>query len=503
MFSLTFILVLVLISTLTFALPLPHAQSRSPFAHHARSAKRDDPQKYVVAHFMMGNTFPYTTEDFEADIKLAHESGIDGFALNIGSDVWQPDHVRSAYQAAANSGTDFKLFISFDMTVLPCGSASDAETLRNYVTEFASHPNQFRYEGRVFASTFAGENCQFGQGSTAQGWKSQFIQHPDLQGQNAVYFVPSFFVDPATFNQFNDVMDGALNWNSAWPITLTTDLANNILSKQGLGLSDLAGNAVEAASQALGKFVTDMTSDQQYNNGLSSVVAQGKKAYMATISPWFFTHYGPDSFNKNFVYYGDSHLYPSRWESVINDRNNVDLIELLTWNDYGESHYIAPVKGDQPNSQAWVDGFAHDGWLDMTKYYATAFKTGSFPDVTEDKLYMWARPHPKDADAPDGVGKPTNFAIFEDTLWAVVFATKASMVTLGTTDGTTSVFEVPAGVTKLSVPLTPGGYMHGRIVRDGQAIVDLKPENYTFEANPKTYNYNAFVAFASANSTQA
>lgn len=97
MFSLTFILVLVLISTLTFALPLPHAQSRSPFAHHARSAKRDDPQKYVVAHFMMGNTFPYTTEDFEADIKLAHESGIDGFALNIGSDVWQPDHVRSAY----------------------------------------------------------------------------------------------------------------------------------------------------------------------------------------------------------------------------------------------------------------------------------------------------------------------------------------------------------------------------------------------------------------------
>ena len=150
-----------------------------------------------------------------------------------------------------------------------------------------------------------------------------------------------------------------------------------------MGLSDLAGNAVEAASQALGKFVTDMTSDQQYNNGLSSVIAQGKKAYMATISPWFFTHYGPNSFNKNvgsmftvvlhegltpvqFVYYGDSHLYPSRWESVINDRNNVDLIELLTWNDYGESHYIAPVKGDQPNSQAWVDGFAHDGMLTIS-----------------------------------------------------------------------------------------------------------------------------------------
>ncbi len=56
------------------------------------------------------------------------------------------------------------------------------------------------------------------------------------------------------------------------------------------------------------------------------------------------------------------------------------------------------------------------GWLDMTKHYATAFKTGSYPDVTEDKLYLWARPHPKDADAPDGVGKPTNFAIVRFTL---------------------------------------------------------------------------------------
>lgn len=61
------------------------------------------------------------------------------------------------------------------------------------------------------------------------------------------------------------------------------------------------------------------------------------------------------------MYYGDSHLYPARWESVIEDRENIDIIELLTWNDYGESHYIAPVKGAQPNSQAWVDGFAHDG----------------------------------------------------------------------------------------------------------------------------------------------
>ena len=47
----------------------------------------------------------------------------------------------------------------------------------------------------------------------------------------------------------------------------------------------------------------------------------------------------------------------------------------------------------------------------MTKYYATAFKTGSYPNVTEDKLYLWARPHPKDANAPDAVGKPDNYQL--------------------------------------------------------------------------------------------
>ena len=29
--------------------------------------------------------------------------------------------------------------------------------------------------------------------------------------------------------------------------------------------------------------------------------------------------------------------------------------------DYGESHYIGPIDGAQPNSQEWVDGFNHTG----------------------------------------------------------------------------------------------------------------------------------------------
>ena len=83
------------------------------------------------------------------------------------------------------------------------------------------------------------------------------------------------------------------------------------------------------------------------------------------------------------------------------------MVEILTWNDYGESSYIGPIKGEQPNSQAWVNGFNHTAFLDLTKYFVSAYKNGAYPPVQEDKIYLWARPHPKDATAQsDSVGKP-------------------------------------------------------------------------------------------------
>ena len=44
----------------------------------------------------------------------------------------------------------------------------------------------------------------------------------------------------------------------------------------------------------------------------------------------------------------------------------------------------------------------------MTNYYATAFKTGKYPEITQDALYVWARPTATDANSGDPVGKPTN-----------------------------------------------------------------------------------------------
>jgi glucan endo-1,3-alpha-glucosidase len=96
-------------------------------------------------------------------------------------------------------------------SVNPCASPNDAAPLREFITKYANHPAQFRFNGKIFASTFAGETCTFGAGSTEDGWKQQFTDQ--LTGVNAATFVPSFFMDPARFKSFQ-AMDGAFNVSS-------------------------------------------------------------------------------------------------------------------------------------------------------------------------------------------------------------------------------------------------------------------------------------------------
>lgn len=80
--------------------------------------------------------------------------------------------------------------------------------------------------------------------------------------------------------------------------------------------------------------------------------------------------------------------------------------------DYGESHYIGPIKGAQPNSEAWVDGFPHDAWLDLHQYFVRAFKEGAYPAIKKDRIFMWSRPHMKSAEAlHDVVPRPERWQL--------------------------------------------------------------------------------------------
>ncbi|KAG8920541.1 hypothetical protein FRC02_000840 [Tulasnella sp. 418] len=362
--------------------------------------------KLVIAHFMVGNTYPYGFQDWITDIRAASDNSIDGFALNVGRDSWNGDRVRDAYAAAQAIGPMFKLLLSFDVTAMSCGSYDDANFIRQYIANYANHPNQLKdSRGRIIVSTFGGEYCTFGQGNLNDGWRKAV-----KEGLPETLFIPSFFSDPSNFKDYN-VVDGMFYWNGGWP---------------------------------LGNYDINFDRDNQQINGLRQSPNGYNKVYMAAVSPWFFTHYGPDTFNKNWIFKGDNHLYNTRWDLLIAHRNEIGIAEIISWNDYGESHYIG-------------------------------------------------RPHSKYASAPDHVDRPNNWDWTEDYLWATLFATAPGSLTIASGPNSGQ-FNVPySGVHKFKVP-SGLGRMSATMYRNGIAVWNFNPDGFQYTDRPPNYNFNAFVA---------
>ncbi|ETW78345.1 glycoside hydrolase family 71 protein [Heterobasidion irregulare TC 32-1] len=436
---------------------------------------------------MVGNTYPYTTEDWVEDIKLARAHGLDGFALNVGREEWQRCRVEDCYTAAARlnqstTGPDvfqFKLFISFDMTSIPSATEQDTRLLCDYMQLCKLHIGtcQLIHKDRVLVSTFAGEMATFGR-SNGEGWVWAKQQMEEIA---PISFIPAFFIDPARYPNL-DSIDGIFHWNGSWPIGLTPSSPR----------SEIVCPKLDSDQHHIRCLNPKHTSDRRGS----------RKTYMAAVSPWFFTHYGADSWNKNWIYRGDDWLLARRWEYIMSIRDEVDIIQIISWNDYGESHYIGPIKGAQPNSEAWVNGFPHLPWLKLNAHFARGFREGRMV-VDTDEIYVWARPHLRDAVASDPVDRPKGWELTDDRFWVAILATAPSTVVLSTSAECSQQtrVQVSAGLSKLSHRLIVGEGVKVRVYRDSDRtiVADCSPslEEFCVQERPEVYNFNAFVAMSS------
>jgi glucan endo-1,3-alpha-glucosidase len=166
-------------------------------------------EKYVFAHFMVGNTYPYQVENFQKDISDAVSCGIDGFALNLGQDDWTSSRIATFF-AVVRAFPTFKLFFSFDMSIITSSSV-----IVDYALQYCNHPNSFTYRGRYFVSTFAGETQTFGQDNVNSGWDIEVKRRLRERGVD-ICFVPSWTgVDAWEMFRKFPVVDGAFSW-AAW-----------------------------------------------------------------------------------------------------------------------------------------------------------------------------------------------------------------------------------------------------------------------------------------------
>lgn len=127
----------------------------------------------------------------------------------------------------------------------------------------------------------------------------------------------------------------------------------------------------------------------------------GGKSYMMGISPWFYTNL--PQWSKNWYFASDS-LWFDRWQQAIDDVLP-DFIQIITWNDFGESSYISDHGSGQVVSGAekYVDGFDHSALRAVLPYFIAAYKAGtSAIPPPSDEAIAWYRTTPAKAGSDGG-----------------------------------------------------------------------------------------------------
>ncbi|WVQ85054.1 hypothetical protein IAT38_007218 [Cryptococcus sp. DSM 104549] len=366
--------------------------------------------KFVAAHFMIGIVSTYQPSDWIADINLAKSKGIDGFALNIGVDWYSQDQLDMAY-AAAEGMDDFKLFISFDFNWYTITNTTGvANMLKRYVGSSA----QLRVDGKPFVSTFIGDGFDWSETAAQVG--------------EELYAVP--FYQPSAETANDAGVSGLFSW-AAWPGQL-----DNVPVDESMNTD------------------RDLT--------YLGFTEAANKIYMAPVSSWFSTHFGKEvSYSKNWVFKGET-LWKDRWDEILSLGSRLNFLEIITWNDYGESHHIGPY--DTPHtddsSSIWAAGLDHSAMLDFAVPYIKAFKAGaSAPVIDEEMLVYWYRPHLKSAecDSTDTCGgKPTGWDFLEDTVFVTAFTKAGGIVKITSGSNLPVIKKVDKGAQMFEVPMGVG-----------------------------------------------
>ncbi|KAI0391548.1 carbohydrate-binding module family 24 protein [Xylariaceae sp. FL0594] len=414
--------------------------------------------KAVFAHYIVGNVASFSQADWEADIQIAQQAGIDGFALNIAAgDGNNGNSIQKAFAAADNKG--FKLFFSFDYLAW---GAWDKDAVKNYINTYKTHSSYFKQGSQPLVSTFEGTG-------NVNDW-------PYIKANTGAFFMPDYSSLGPQGAANTGVVDGLFSW-AAWPN----------------GPNDMTTNV-----------------DQQYMTALAG------KPYMMPVSPWFYTDL--PGYGKHWTWRGDD-LWYDRWQQVL--AVQPDFVEIITWNDYGESHYIGPLypsqyglfgpgAGNAPFN--YVDNMPHDGWRQFLPYLIQQYKTGS-ATISKEGLNTWYRRNPGGAcsagdvtgnNPGDGQQTYPPSQIAQDRVFYSALLTSSATVTVSiggsTVQGTWE--NTPAGGSGIyhgSVPFNgKTGAVTVTISRNGNAIATVNGASITTACTNNLVNWNAWVGSATA-----
>ncbi|KAL9108413.1 MAG: hypothetical protein Q9187_008299 [Circinaria calcarea] len=246
----------------------------------------------------------------------------------------------------------------------------------------------------------------------------------------------------------------------------------------------------------------DTTNDQLTRSML------GNKPYMMPVSPWFYAN----CYDKNWLWSGDN-LWHERWQQVIEFQP--ELVEIITWNDYGESHYVGPLRdpsGIPQGAEAYVKDMPHDAWRELLPYYIDTYKNGNttMPEIPKVKVVYAHRPNPSFPDKSGGtIGNNPAFGqqafppekVSQDliSLNVLVDSPASVSVQIGN-NAPTQLSATNRGINHFSVPFNgQTGAVTYTVTSNGQTMLKHVGAAITNQLlDTKGVNWNAIVGSASS-----
>ncbi|MFD2963935.1 MULTISPECIES: glycoside hydrolase family 71 protein [Olivibacter] len=275
--------------------------------------------------------------DFGAEIKLATDIGIDGFACNILSFTGRHwEKTKMLFSVAQNTDRNFKIMIMPDMNSVV---GKNPDQLEDIVSTLSKYKSAYRLEdGRLVVAPYNAQK------KTASWWKA-WLNNMHRKGID-IAFVPVFQGWAKYAEEFSSISYGMSDWGVRSP------------SRQ----------------------VTWKEVPKRAKNILSKVKVQRRNLNSAGSTEVWMMPVAPQDFRPRAYAYWEadnSAAFRLMWMNAI--EGDADWVQLITWNDYAENTMISPNTATKY------------GFYDLTAFYVSWFKLGRMPVIKRDVLYYFYR----------------------------------------------------------------------------------------------------------------
>ncbi|WP_166427319.1 endo-1,3-alpha-glucanase family glycosylhydrolase [Nonomuraea mesophila] len=347
--------------------------------------------------------------DFEMEVRQAIAQGLDGFIYehHTSSDQrW--NHLPELLDAARNVDPGFKIMLSPDF---PTEEGASVSKVVSDVLLVKGHPSLYTQpDGSVLLAPYHGDR-------QPPAWWKKVRDQLSAKGMKTSLLMMFNYWSGSGKTQWDDHVVGYSSWGANRP-----------------EVTDAFRRASEATHQ----------------RGLT---------YMAPIG-------FEDTRSKELHYWEaqNSTTLRGSWKAAIDGK--ADWVQLVTWNDYGESQQ-APSK---------VRGKV---LADVNTYYTTWLKTGKAPAIVRDGLYYFHRSHK--ANAPYDTSKQTagKFTIPAgpgpvDDVELLAFVKEPGKLVIKQGSDVKTKEVTSAGVVSFKAAMVPGTTPVFELQRDGKTVQTLK-----------------------------